>query len=344
MPARSCAPSAPLRAWAPKWPRHSMHRSCNVEMCCRATCGFTCARSNVWPGFQRFSSSDLNIFFSTVIHRQASWHFVLRCADGFYGDPLAKGGSCKACECSGNIDSMAIGNCDRNTGRCLKCIYNTAGDHCEQCKENHWGSAKDKSCQSCDCHPKGSPPFLPILLILLCSNCSPLIPASASGVNWFCSFLFTQSDFCISLVPGSHSLRCCSLPLSPTFQNCIFKPRRLRQFFWIAHWWMKTCSQCCFLYCLWYQICIARTTSSEFILTDNNNRLNGSNFSAEFTRYFGAGDPSFRSLFRLGCIIRFCTACRSYACWNAQSSTLLCGISLLFRSFRTVSKETLLIS
>ncbi|VDM41107.1 unnamed protein product [Toxocara canis] len=96
------------------------------------------------------------------------------CADGFYGDPLAEGGSCKVCECSGNIDSMAIGNCDRSTGRCLKCIYNTAGEHCEKCKENHWGSAKDKSCRSCDCHPKGA----------LAANCDNITGACECRANY----------------------------------------------------------------------------------------------------------------------------------------------------------------
>ncbi|CAG9529626.1 unnamed protein product [Cercopithifilaria johnstoni] len=78
------------------------------------------------------------------------------CADGFFGNPLAKNGTCELCDCNGNIDPMAIGNCDRETGKCLKCIYNTVGDHCEECKENHWGNPKDKSCRPCGCHPKGS--------------------------------------------------------------------------------------------------------------------------------------------------------------------------------------------
>lgn len=65
-------------------------------------------------------------------------------------------GSCRPCECNGNIDPMAIGNCDRTTGKCLKCIYNTDGDHCEYCKENHWGNVNNKSCKPCNCHPKGS--------------------------------------------------------------------------------------------------------------------------------------------------------------------------------------------
>lgn len=51
---------------------------------------------------------------------------------------------------------MAIGNCDSVTGKCYKCIHNTAGDHCEKCKPNHWGSAAEKSCTPCLCHLKGA--------------------------------------------------------------------------------------------------------------------------------------------------------------------------------------------
>ncbi|KAM3721816.1 Laminin subunit [Dirofilaria immitis] len=78
------------------------------------------------------------------------------CADGYFGNPLTKNGTCELCNCNDNIDPMTIGNCDRETGKCLKCIYNTAGDHCEECKENHWGNSRDKSCRPCGCHPKGA--------------------------------------------------------------------------------------------------------------------------------------------------------------------------------------------
>lgn len=58
------------------------------------------------------------------------------CSDGYYGDPTGKNGSisiCKPCDCNSNVDQNAIGNCDRVTGECLKCIYNTGGPQCDQC-------------------------------------------------------------------------------------------------------------------------------------------------------------------------------------------------------------------
>uniref|UniRef100_A0A8L8JDH0 Laminin subunit alpha-2 n=1 Tax=Heligmosomoides polygyrus TaxID=6339 RepID=A0A8L8JDH0_HELPZ len=79
-----------------------------------------------------------------------------KCADGFFGNPLETNGTCKECECNENIDLMAIGNCDAETGRCLKCIGDTTGEHCEVCKENHWGSALEHSCKPCGCHHVGA--------------------------------------------------------------------------------------------------------------------------------------------------------------------------------------------
>lgn len=85
------------------------------------------------------------------------------CDDGFFGDPLGEKGAtrpCKACKCFDNIDPNAVGNCDRETGVCLKCIYNTAGSFCDRCKEGFYGNAlasnpADK-CKPCSCSSYGT--------------------------------------------------------------------------------------------------------------------------------------------------------------------------------------------
>uniref|UniRef100_A0A2K6U1C2 Laminin subunit gamma 3 n=1 Tax=Saimiri boliviensis boliviensis TaxID=39432 RepID=A0A2K6U1C2_SAIBB len=104
------------------------------------------------------------------------------CDDGFFGDPLGLSGApqpCHRCQCSGNVDPNAVGNCDPLSGHCLRCLHNTTGDHCEHCQEGFYGSAlsprpTDKctpgeavpctSClrpssfpyHRCKCHPLGS--------------------------------------------------------------------------------------------------------------------------------------------------------------------------------------------
>ena len=62
-----------------------------------------------------------------------------RCADGFFGSPLVPGNFCQPCDCSGNVSPIERGTCDPVTGRCLKCLGNTAGWRCEKCMENHFG-------------------------------------------------------------------------------------------------------------------------------------------------------------------------------------------------------------
>ncbi|XP_038046444.1 laminin subunit gamma-1-like [Patiria miniata] len=84
------------------------------------------------------------------------------CADGFFGDPLGRNGppsACIPCQCSGNIDQNAVGNCDRDTGECLKCIYNTGGFNCENCLAGFYGDAlalPKGQCRPCDCYNTGS--------------------------------------------------------------------------------------------------------------------------------------------------------------------------------------------
>lgn len=66
------------------------------------------------------------------------------CDDGFFGDPLGLSGApqpCRRCQCNGNMDPNAIGNCDPLSGRCLRCLHNTTGTYCERCREGFYGSA-----------------------------------------------------------------------------------------------------------------------------------------------------------------------------------------------------------
>ncbi|MBZ3888248.1 Laminin subunit gamma-3 [Sciurus carolinensis] len=84
------------------------------------------------------------------------------CDDGFFGDPLGLSGApqpCRQCQCSGNVDPNAVGNCDPLSGRCLRCLHGTTGHHCERCREGFYGSALAPrpagSCAPCSCNPGG---------------------------------------------------------------------------------------------------------------------------------------------------------------------------------------------
>ncbi|XP_061460229.1 laminin subunit gamma-3 [Rhineura floridana] len=85
------------------------------------------------------------------------------CDDGFFGDPLGRNGQvrpCSPCDCNGNVDSNAVGNCDALSGHCLRCLYNTAGDRCERCQEDFYGDPlaanPTEKCAPCKCNPGGS--------------------------------------------------------------------------------------------------------------------------------------------------------------------------------------------
>ncbi|EDW76145.1 uncharacterized protein Dwil_GK14820 [Drosophila willistoni] len=105
------------------------------------------------------------------------------CADNFYGQP-ENGGTCSKCECSNNIDPYDTGNCDRQTGACLKCLYQTTGDHCELCRDGFFGDALQQNCQQCECdflgtnntlahcdRHTGQCPCLPNVQGLRCDQC-----------------------------------------------------------------------------------------------------------------------------------------------------------------------------
>ncbi|XP_027679461.2 laminin subunit gamma-2 [Chelonia mydas] len=88
------------------------------------------------------------------------------CADGHFGDPLGDNGPvrpCQPCQCNNNVNPSAVGNCDRLTGECLKCLYNTAGFSCDQCRDGFFGNPLAlnpvEKCQACNCNSVGSDPL-----------------------------------------------------------------------------------------------------------------------------------------------------------------------------------------
>lgn len=84
------------------------------------------------------------------------------CSDGYFGDPTGKLGPvrlCQPCDCNTNVDPNAVGNCNRTTGECLKCIYNTGGPQCDQCLPGYYGDAlaiPKGDCKPCQCYRSGT--------------------------------------------------------------------------------------------------------------------------------------------------------------------------------------------
>ena len=62
------------------------------------------------------------------------------CDVGYFGDPLGQFGmvrGCSQCTCNGNI--ITNDGCNRTTGECLDCKFNTTGDKCQFCLDNYYG-------------------------------------------------------------------------------------------------------------------------------------------------------------------------------------------------------------
>ncbi|XP_071445859.1 laminin subunit gamma-1 [Hetaerina americana] len=84
------------------------------------------------------------------------------CSDGYYGDPTGSFGpvrACQPCDCNTNVDPNAVGNCNKTTGECLKCIYHTGGKLCDQCLPGYYGDAlalPKNDCKECQCYSVGT--------------------------------------------------------------------------------------------------------------------------------------------------------------------------------------------
>lgn len=71
-----------------------------------------------------------------------------RCANNYFGKPTIPNQECTKCDCNRNIDETVPGNCNPDNGECLKCLYNTAGLHCEDCMDGFYGDASRQECLS----------------------------------------------------------------------------------------------------------------------------------------------------------------------------------------------------
>nr|XP_696031.6 laminin subunit alpha-3 [Danio rerio] len=69
-----------------------------------------------------------------------------RCPAGHYLDRSGLFPRCVPCSCNGHSNE-----CEENTGRCLNCADNTAGQRCELCKEGFYWSEARRKCTACPC-------------------------------------------------------------------------------------------------------------------------------------------------------------------------------------------------
>ncbi|XP_016103083.1 laminin subunit alpha-3 [Sinocyclocheilus grahami] len=69
-----------------------------------------------------------------------------RCSAGFYLDRSGLFARCARCSCNSFSNE-----CEENTGRCLNCGDNRAGDHCERCRDGFYSDAAQRRCSACPC-------------------------------------------------------------------------------------------------------------------------------------------------------------------------------------------------
>ncbi|MBN3318666.1 LAMB4 protein, partial [Atractosteus spatula] len=79
-----------------------------------------------------------------------------KCPSGFYGNLTQPGSQCLECPCNNNIDLRDENACDKITGQCLRCLYNTVGHNCESCRPGFYGSALSQDCKECSCDELGT--------------------------------------------------------------------------------------------------------------------------------------------------------------------------------------------
>ncbi|XP_074102845.1 wing blister [Cotesia typhae] len=107
-------------------PTHSSSLAIGVEVCeCPAEYNNTSCQ-NPSVGYYRWYNANLTTTTSTSV--------------------IELIGQAKRCQCSGRSDV-----CDIETGYCLNCRENTAGEYCEKCEESFYGNPDYDGCKSCPC-------------------------------------------------------------------------------------------------------------------------------------------------------------------------------------------------
>uniref|UniRef100_A0A8C7XR11 Laminin, gamma 3 n=1 Tax=Oryzias sinensis TaxID=183150 RepID=A0A8C7XR11_9TELE len=141
------------------------------------------------------------------------------CEDGYYGDPMGQSGTvrpCVRCNCNGNVDFNAVGICDHFTGRCLKCMGHTEGDHCQRCQRGFYGNALEQTsgqkCKPCSCSSAGTSGHV--------NECHP----QTGSCHCLSHVTGRDCSYCevgfFNLQPGYGCERCKCSPIGSTSQAC----------------------------------------------------------------------------------------------------------------------------
>uniref|UniRef100_A0A8C3TC08 Laminin subunit beta 4 n=1 Tax=Chelydra serpentina TaxID=8475 RepID=A0A8C3TC08_CHESE len=110
------------------------------------------------------------------------------CPSGFYGNPGRPGAQCLPCSCNNNIDATDPQSCNKVTGECLKCLYNTHGPSCQFCKPGYFGSALLQNCRRCTCNFSGVNPAIcaPGHGVCLCDRMTGVCPCLPNVIGSTC--------------------------------------------------------------------------------------------------------------------------------------------------------------
>ncbi|XP_075430559.1 laminin subunit beta-1-like isoform X2 [Ascaphus truei] len=109
-----------------------------------------------------------------------------RCSPGYFGNPDQEGGECRPCQCNNNIDPTDPESCDPRSGGCLKCLHNTDGPNCGECKAGYYGSAVQRNCRRCTCNEQGTLPSHCTRDICYCDRVTGHCPCRANVLGKNC--------------------------------------------------------------------------------------------------------------------------------------------------------------